>query len=173
MRWRSRISFSMIRYDQSSSIKWNDREKRDDVDHFSSRFLLAWQDSKLAGYLLFRFDTEDCDPDDPCARQGQEQVEIAYVYELQIAPFAQGAGLGALLMRLLERLSRMTKMRKVMLTCFSFNTAARKFYQAQGYQLDLISPCSDDEESDAEEEEEDDEPEPDYRIMSKDVFTPT
>lgn len=33
---------------------------------------------ELAGYLLWRFDTEECLDDDPCARKGQDEVEVAY-----------------------------------------------------------------------------------------------
>ncbi|KAK0559310.1 hypothetical protein OC844_004487 [Tilletia horrida] len=153
-------------YDQSRSIHWNDDEKRADVDHEAARLLLAWDDSPtpaLAGYVLFRFDVEEVDDDDPCVRRGQDEVEIAYCYELQIAPGAQHSGLGQVLMRTLEHISRATQLRKVMLTCFSFNQDARKFYEAQGYELDLISPLSEDEDDDEEMRE----AVPDYRIMSK------
>ncbi|KAK0547654.1 N alpha-acetyl-transferase [Tilletia horrida] len=160
-------------YSKSRSIEWKDEEKLEDVNHPSARLITAFeapQDGsfsppKLAGYVLFRFDADDCDSEDPCVRPNQDEVEVAYCYELQISQNAQGCGLGKLLMRILERYARFAKMRKVVLTCFEFNTAARAFYTKIGYTPDLISPATDDEDSDEEEEEE----RPDYRIMSKAV----
>ncbi|KAE8222755.1 hypothetical protein CF326_g8316 [Tilletia indica] len=165
-------------YDKSQSIEWNDEEKRQDIDHADSRLILAFDKSsqdgqaatRLAGFVLFRFDTEDCDPEDPCSRIGQDEVEVAYCYELQIAPGAQGYGLGNLLMRILQRFARTAKMRKVMLTCFSFNSAARGFYLAQGYDIDFISPCSEDEDS-GDEMDAEEEVIPDYRILSKNIYS--
>ncbi|CAD6896088.1 unnamed protein product [Tilletia controversa] len=167
-------------YDRSKSIEWNDEEKLQDIVHPTSRLILAFETPtqggqgvpRLAGFVLFRFDKEDCDPEDPTARIGQDEVEVAYCYELQIAPEAQGCGLGKILMGVLEQFARAAKMRKVMLTCFSFNSAARSFYEAQGYGIDFISPSSEDEDSD-EEDDAEEEIIPDYRIMSKNIYNPS
>lgn len=61
-------------------------------------------------------------------------------------------------MDVLDSIARQSDMKKVMLTVFLSNQAARKFYHRLGYSSDLISPQSDPETN------------ADYDIMSKAVL---
>ena len=72
---------------------------------------------------------------------------------MQVQRAHQSQRLGAVLMGLLESIAARSQMRKVMLTVFVANTAARRFYHRVGYKSDLISPVGSD-----------------YAIMSKAVL---
>lgn len=72
----------------------------------------------------------------------------------------QSQRLGAVLMGLLESIAARSQMRKVMLTVFVANTAARRFYHRVGYESDLISPLRDEAAQSGS----------DYDIMSKTVL---
>lgn len=83
---------------------------------------------------------EACEADDPIARPGEEEIEVAYCYELQVRPDLHRAGLGGVMMAILERIASANRMRKVMLTVFTDNERAMRFYQRLGYTVDRISP---------------------------------
>ena len=84
---------------------------------------------------MWRFDTEVCSTKDPTARPGEEKVEVAYLYEIQVTPDAQRHHIGSELMDILHLIAQRTQMRKVMLTVFAENKNARAFYDRHGYVL--------------------------------------
>ncbi|CAO1635441.1 unnamed protein product [Parajaminaea phylloscopi] len=125
----------------------------------------------LAAFAMFRFDVEPCHGKDPANadrrhlhRQSQRQslgrrgsarvrrhgsfpaithreIEVLYLYELQVAREARATGLGSRLMALLVALAAHTEMRKVCLTTFLDNAPARRFYQRLGWSRDRTSPA--------------------------------
>ncbi|ORX37321.1 acyl-CoA N-acyltransferase [Kockovaella imperatae] len=72
----------------------------------------------------------------------EDDVEVIYCYEIQLSSRARGKGLGTILMRHLEDIGRQQGMAKAMLTCLKRNTAALSFYAKQGYMPDEIDPTN-------------------------------
>ncbi|GBG85836.1 hypothetical protein CBR_g40646 [Chara braunii] len=71
----------------------------------------------------------------------EEDVEVLYVYELQLVPEIRRKGVGQFLMEIMEQMARKNNMRGVMLTVQKKNTFAWEFYtQKMGYSTDPISP---------------------------------
>jgi len=155
---------------ENSSMGWKPEEKRDELFHRDSRFLLVrrtgqegnWHE--LVAFSMFRFDWEDCVDEDILERSHggrEDQCEVLYLYELQVSSVARRNGIGAKLVRLLELVAKRYGMLKVMLTCLKANEAAMSFYLKNGFEVDGISPSQDVENG------EDDLC--DYEIMSKRV----
>mmetsp|Transcript_29946 Transcript_29946/g.72329 ORF Transcript_29946/g.72329 Transcript_29946/m.72329 type:complete len:377 (+) Transcript_29946:167-1297(+) len=87
-------------------------------------------------------------------------MPITYLYELQVHPKHRSLGLGRHLMTIIERLSAIMGMQKIMLTAFRSNRNAMRFYESRcGYSVDESSPSNFNDEEDAEE--------CDYEILSK------
>lgn len=109
-----------------------------------ARYLLAESndsdgadDGELLAFAHFRFVDDD-------------DVEVLYVYELQVAERAQRRGLGKFLMAALLLVARRQRMKLVVLTVFKSNAAALAFYQRKvGFSVDETSPsaCGDDSQS--------------------------
>ncbi len=95
---------------------WNDDEKRDELFHEEARYLVARSDGALAGYCHIRYIDDDA-------------IAAAYLYEIQVSPWAQGKGLGKMMMQTTELIARRAKMEKVGLTVFTANTGALRFYK--------------------------------------------
>ena len=81
----------------------------------------------IAGYVAFRMTTE-------------RAIEVLYVHEVQVAPAAQGRGLGKYLMRLVDAIGRETDMKLLMLTVLTSNKTAKRFYEKIQFVLDEASP---------------------------------
>ncbi|GAA5922200.1 uncharacterized protein JCM15063_003217 [Sporobolomyces koalae] len=150
---------------ENSQEGWDPAEKRKELFHSESRFIVASSKANpsdptvssspstseaLLGYTIFRFDTEETATDEHC--------DVVYCYELQIDQAARATGIGRLLTNALERIGHETKMDKVMLTVFKANEAACAFYAKIGFEVDEIDPS---EYEDADEVE--------YRILSKPI----
>lgn len=117
-------------------------EKRQEMNHENARFLLVMDQEDLVGFLHFRFDVNDDD---------EPTEEVLYIYELQISRNYTGMGIGRRLMAIMEVVALRTDMKKVMLTVFTANTAAYKFYTSRmNYAIDPISPSQHGEEADYE-----------------------
>lgn len=151
---------------------WQPAEKRAELFHPQSRFLLLWlNDSTKAGSLprtlvaftMFRFDLEQCHPADPVIADrircdalpssssrkrskmtAYKSIEVLYLYELQLHVQHRGTGLGAAIMRIVSGLATMIRMRKVCLTVFKDNVGAVRFYERLGWTKDMISPDDED-----------------------------
>ncbi|KAI3955762.1 hypothetical protein MKW98_006122 [Papaver atlanticum] len=72
----------------------------------------------FVGFLQYRFVLE-------------EEMPVAYVYELQLEQCVQGKGLGKFLMQLVERIAYEYRMSAVMLTVQKGNVFAMDFYVSQ------------------------------------------
>lgn len=69
-----------------------------------------------------------------------EELEVLYVYELQLTSATRRKGMGKFLMQLLELLARKSAMKGVMLTVQKINRSALRFYQSLNYKIDETSP---------------------------------
>ncbi|VDB99699.1 unnamed protein product [Peniophora sp. CBMAI 1063] len=122
-------------YMKSTSLHFNPEEKRQELFHSDSRFILyrLLDSQMIAAYTMFRFDFE-------------EDELVLYCYELQVSPDFRRHGLGRSLMSMLLILKQRWSMEKVMLTVFKANEPAVAFYQSTGFTPDPISPEWEDEE---------------------------
>eukprot|EP00736_Rhodelphis_marinus_P005005 Rmarinus@m.25605 len=123
--------------------EWDDQEKREELQHSDARFLLITEEpvhplkrrkaesgdriSNLVGFVHFRFLLE-------------EECEVLYVYEMQLARQVQGIGLGTFLVDALEYLGQRFHMKGLMLTCFKHNRKAMRFYEENGFSISCITP---------------------------------
>ena len=132
---------------RNSVLGWKPTEKKRELFDCESRFAIlrppAEEGAEIAGFAMFRFDTEPCAAGDVTAREGEQEVEVVYLYEIQIRSANQRDGLGKELMDVVYDLGKATRMRKVMLTVFDENAAARAFYKRMGYTVDPASPGMD------------------------------
>jgi len=135
---------------------WSDGEKRKELEDSHARYLICRKkpvegagaaasasaasededkdtdrvvsDSKgeLVGFVHFRFMLEG-------------EAPVLYVFEIQCEPRARGKGVGSFLMRALELVAYQEHMHYVMLTVFTSNAGAKRFYSRLGYDLDELS----------------------------------
>lgn len=71
----------------------------------------------------------------------EEGEAVVYCYEIHLKPELRGTGLAGLLMGFLDTVARNIEIvEKVMLTVFTCNTRAVKFYRHCGFEVDDISP---------------------------------
>ena len=70
----------------------------------------------------------------------EDGEEVLYIYELHVLECLRQKGLGGRLMDIVEGAGRKMGLRKVMLTVFTSNQAARKFYLTREYHVDAFSP---------------------------------
>mmetsp|Transcript_11035 Transcript_11035/g.23942 ORF Transcript_11035/g.23942 Transcript_11035/m.23942 type:complete len:299 (-) Transcript_11035:367-1263(-) len=87
--------------------------------------------STVLGFAHYRHEPDD-----------DSKIPITYLYELQIHPAIQKAGLGKKLTTIVELLSLKFGMKKVMLTVFHANVGAMKFYEKNKYDVDESSPSN-------------------------------
>jgi len=109
---------------------WSDREKRAELKDDEARFLVMKnkEDSEPLAFVHLRFVYE-------------EEIEVLYVYEVQVSEALQRKGVGKFLMQLCELIARKNDMKGVMLTCFKNNPSALAFYlEKLKYVIDPISP---------------------------------
>ncbi|KIM22755.1 hypothetical protein M408DRAFT_281348 [Serendipita vermifera MAFF 305830] len=134
------------------------------VDTCPTRRTTKTATKAIAGFGVFRFDTEMNENDD------EDEYEVLYCYELQTAASARRQGIGRQLMEWMKMFGAKHKMHKVMLTCQKENEGALAFYRSMGFENDPICPSqwTDGSESESESEAEDDEAqgEVDYVILS-------
>lgn len=110
--------------------------KKHELFESDARYLLALDVEDcgaLLGFVHFRFVADD-------------DVEVLYVYEIQIAERAQRRGLGKFLMQILLLVARKQRMKLVVLTVFKTNVGALAFYREKmGFATDETSPgaCGD------------------------------
>ncbi|KAJ7597108.1 acyl-CoA N-acyltransferase [Mycena floridula] len=125
---------NMIDLYRASSFEWNPPEKRQELFHQLSRFILVHgPDGRLTGFCDFRFEHED-------------EEDLVYCYELQISKAVQRKGLGKTLVDRLVSIGKGFFMEKIVLTCFNSNVDALAFYKRYGFATDPSSPDEEDDE---------------------------
>ncbi|KAF8508128.1 acyl-CoA N-acyltransferase [Gautieria morchelliformis] len=121
-------------YLSTDVFDWDPVEKRAELFHRDSRFLLVVPDSgelegDLVAYSMFRFDAEE-------DMQGRDE----YVLYWHVTESCRGLGMGKWLVEMLEKIAREWCMSKIMLTVLKANVAAARFYKREGFATDEISP---------------------------------
>ena len=120
---------------KASSWGWSSRNKLREMRDEDMKFLLVHQNSvstaradadqkksNVVAFLSFMLTVED-------------DLEVVYCYEIHLDGALRGRGVGTGLMRIMEDIGRLAKMQKAMLTVFTSNEDARKFYEHIGYTL--------------------------------------
>ena len=125
--------FNLIRDTSSAAYKnssrgWHPRAKKEEMREKDMWYLLvrAGEDS-VAAFTSFMITIEDDYP-------------VVYVYEIHLSPTLRGQQLGAHLMDIVEGVGREAGMMKAMLTVFTSNEGAERFYRKRGYETDEFSP---------------------------------
>jgi len=121
---------------------WRPKKKWKEMTEKTSRYLIAYVDSKPVAFSHFRFDMD----------YGRE---VLYCYEIQVETERRSIGLGKLLMETLEKIATQANLPLVVLTVFKFNQPSLSFFNNLGYDVDETSPGDDEFK--------------DYVIMSKSV----
>jgi ribosomal protein S18 acetylase RimI-like enzyme len=108
---------------------WSEKKKKSELMHSDARYLLVRESSSndIVGFAHIRFEAE-------------EDVEVTYLYELQLTEAVQNHGLGKRIMQIIELVSAKLHMKWVMLTVFKANQAAWDFYQKLKYEIDETDP---------------------------------
>ncbi|KAI4721923.1 hypothetical protein E4T48_01874 [Aureobasidium sp. EXF-10727] len=124
---------------------WSDKQKLDEMKDADMRYLIVrlkgghspelekqWSenpelDPSIIGFLSFMITAE-------------EDEDVAYIYEIHISEHFRDCGLGRHLFSLVEHIGTVTDMEKTMLTVFTCNQRARRWYDSRGYEVDEISP---------------------------------
>ncbi|PQE13983.1 Acyl- N-acyltransferase protein [Rutstroemia sp. NJR-2017a BBW] len=71
----------------------------------------------------------------------EDGKKVIYVYEIHLEEQLRGTKLSQTLMSLIQHAAeKIPGVEKVMLTCFTANAAARRFYERLGYEVDEFSP---------------------------------
>ncbi|KAF7913903.1 uncharacterized protein EAF01_000309 [Botrytis porri] len=71
----------------------------------------------------------------------EDGIKVLYLYEIHLMDELRGTGLGTHLMSLLTSIARaIPGVEKTILTCYTANEAALKFYRKLGYEKDEYSP---------------------------------
>lgn len=112
-----------------SSRGWKPSEKRDEMSDEEMWYLIVRRpaDRVCTGFASFMITVEDGFP-------------VVYLYEIHLSSSLRGAGVGAQLMNLVETIGRNASMKKSMLTVFTSNEGAERFYRRLGYEIDEFSP---------------------------------
>ncbi|KAL5495172.1 hypothetical protein ACEPAI_634 [Sanghuangporus weigelae] len=128
-------------YETGNVFPWDPPEKRKQMFHEHSRFLMIGSGSEseseradfsvreeaVLAYCIFRFERD-------------EGKDVVYVYELQASDVARRLGLGRALIENLESIGRGFQMSLIMLTHLKGNEAAKAFYDSLGFEVDETSP---------------------------------
>ncbi|KXN89962.1 N-alpha-acetyltransferase 40 [Leucoagaricus sp. SymC.cos] len=129
-----------------SSFGWNPADKKKEIFHMLSRFLLVYDPDKkanLIAFCMFRFENE-------------EGEDVVYCYDIQISSQYHRIGVGRRLIHVLCVIGKVFGMEKVLLTVLKgihalpyvtvylceppANAKAMVFYRACGFQVDPNSP---------------------------------
>ena len=130
------ITKNMKELYEQSEWGWKESTKRDEMMDDRAWYLIARSTEphdagKLVAFAHYRF---DMDYDD----------EVLYVYEIQLEDCVRRKGLGKFMMQVLELMAFKADMRKIMLTCFKHNPAAKKFFkEALKFENDETNPTDD------------------------------
>lgn len=65
----------------------------------------------------------------------EDDFEVVYCYEIHLLDLVRGKGIGKCLMQMLESIGRALRLEKTMLTVFTSNEHAVRFYEGLGYEI--------------------------------------
>ncbi|PSR88799.1 acyl-CoA N-acyltransferase [Coniella lustricola] len=114
---------------EGSSRGWNPVTKRVEMRDPDLRYILVKDaDGHVCAFTSLMPTMED-------------GLAVVYCYEIHLEAALRGTGLADLLLSFLETVAaNIQVMEKVMLTVFTCNTRAVKFYQRLGFSIDELSP---------------------------------
>ncbi|POS83426.1 hypothetical protein EPUL_004801 [Erysiphe pulchra] len=113
---------------KNSIVGWNPLFKRNEMKQQEMKYILVKFRENVQGFMSFMPSYEDGTP-------------VLYCYEIHLLPSLHGTGLALTLMKLLESVAaKIPIIEKVMLTCFTRNTRAFRFYTKIGYEIDPSTP---------------------------------
>ena len=128
---------------KASEIKWSSASKRKEMVLPDMRYLVVRERTRpensesseartavgpsIYGFVSFMITYED-------------GYEVIYVYEIHLDPRVRGQGVGTVLMSMVEAVGRKAHVEKCMLTVFTANQKASRWYEHCGYRVDDFSP---------------------------------
>nr|CAG4643665.1 EOG090X0MNC [Ilyocryptus agilis] len=114
---------------ENSVTGWNEKDKQEEMAHSAAWYLIAYSAEQPVAFSHFRFDLDYGHP-------------VVYCYELQLEEDCRRKGLGRFLLQILELMAFRNNLEKVVLTVFTHNPDAVKFFKSVGYTVDETSPIS-------------------------------
>ncbi|KAG0645499.1 N-alpha-acetyltransferase 40 [Hyphodiscus hymeniophilus] len=113
---------------KKSSDGWKPRAKKKEMQLLDLKYFLVKHNQKVEGFVSFMPTYEDDYP-------------VIYCYEIHLSSSLQSTGLGSILIGHLEAIGvNIPETEKTMLTCFTSNAQAVRFYEKLGYVKDPYSP---------------------------------
>jgi len=114
---------------ETSDWGWRDKEKRDELTEESAWYLICKdEDGNNVAFAHFRFDLED-------------DVEVLYLYEIQLEKQIRRKGLGRFLVTALTLMAKKYEMDRVVCTVFQHNHDSMKFFKETcRFEVDATSP---------------------------------
>jgi len=114
---------------ETSDWGWKDKEKKEELSEESAWYLVGKdQDGNNVAFVHFRFDLED-------------DVEVLYLYEIQMEKQIRRKGLGRFLVTALTLMAKKYEMEKVLCTVFQHNHDSMKFFKETcRFEVDETSP---------------------------------
>lgn len=109
---------------------WNEKEKIAEFKEKDPWFLIARDTTTnvIGAFAHFKFDFD-------------EEIEVLYCYEVQVADEFRSRGIGKFLMQILELIGAKASMQKIMITVFKHNNRAVHFFaDILKYKDDETSP---------------------------------
>ena len=131
---------------KSSSRGWKPKAKRREMKEKDMRYLLVKQKDSLENVYVEDASTESSIPSDvegflSFMITEEDDYEVLYIYEIHLGSHLRRHGVGKRLMQCAERVAGTIGLEKVMLTVFTSNAAAERFYRTIGYVDDEYSPA--------------------------------
>jgi len=116
---------------ETSDWGWKDKEKREELTEDPAWYLLCKDHSgNNVAFVHFRFDMED-------------DVEVLYLYEIQMEKHVRRRGLGRFLVTVLTLMAKKYEMEKVLCTVFQHNHDSMTFFKETcRFEVDETSPDS-------------------------------
>lgn len=113
---------------RQSEMGWSDAAKLKEMQIDELHYILVCEERpKVVAFCSFMFDQ-------------QNDTDLIYVYEVQVHMEHRRKKYGRALMEYVETLAREKAIFKIMLTVFTANEAAQRFYHQLGYVLDPSPP---------------------------------
>ncbi len=138
-------------YENAPGWGWNEKRKKKEFTDEAARFAVVFDKIKKESGE----DKSDDNGDGDAKESNVVEIPVAfihfrflfegdalalYVYEIQVAESHWQKGIGKHMMRIAELAAAFAKMEWVMLTVFTENVSALKFYKSLGFKEDASSP---------------------------------
>jgi len=114
---------------ETSDWGWRDKEKKEELTEETAWYLICKnEEGQNVAFVHFRFDLED-------------DVEVLYLYEIQMEKAIRRKGLGRFLVTVLTLMAKKYEMEKIVCTVFQHNHDSMKFFKETcRFEVDETSP---------------------------------